>query len=532
MPWNLVLAGPGSGKSTVIIERAKWLSTHGVAPSSMAFCTFTNVGAKVLRRRLREALGADVGFVGTLHGMMLKLLRRDDPRWVMVGEEDADEFLARHAKLVGYRGSSEDLSTARRFVGADTTPAARAVRSYHQFMRAERMLDFDMVLLQGLVIACEKGIPWPILFVDEFQDSAPIDAEIYLAARPSQLFVVADPDQSIFAFRGSRPANVEEYWHSQKFAWHVLRENYRCDSAICEAANKVIGLNRDRIDKVTVSATESDGLVQAASFGTDAEERTAVARVVKARIQEGIAPPEIAVLCRTNKLAREMRDELAMEGVPVAEVESDRKPRDWRLLQLIIAQIGAPNNWASARLLVRERARLAKGSPEGAESWLEDMRKTGLNACEALALPAFGIVLSLNADFSRHGVSKTSHSMLAQRIRLYDPRTTDELVEAMRESPETKATRGVNVITVHASKGEEFTSVVIPGAELFFSLDDADMDEERRLFFVALTRARRSVHVFCAKKRKVDLPTGSIIRERAPGKLFETIQTITEAVPV
>lgn len=530
--WNLVVAGPGSGKSTVIIERAKWLATHGVSPSTMAFVTFTNVGAKVLRRRLQEALGTDVGFVGTLHSMMLGLLRHDDPRWVMVGEEDSDEFLARQAKLIGYSGTSDALAEARRALPKLNTPAARAVRMYHQFMRSEHMLDFDMVLIEGLRLVKERGLPWPNLFVDEFQDSAPVDAEAYLAANPAQLFVVGDSDQAVYSFRGSRPQNLSDYWQSKRFTCHVLSENFRCGSNICEVANQVIRLNRDRLDKTTISATDSEGVVRATVFDTDQQERAAVAALVRTEIDKGIAPADIAILCRTNRLAREMRDELALSGLPVAEVESDRKPRDWRLLQLIIAQIGAPGNWASARLLVRERARIAKSDLQAAETWLESVRKLGGDAAQALALPTFGVVTSLNADFSRLGVSKLSHSLLAQRIRVYDPQTTDELLAAMRESPEAKTNRGINVLTVHASKGEEFTSVVVPGAELFVSYDEADMDEERRLFFVALTRARRSLYVTCAIKRTIDLPTGKTLRERAPGKLFETVQSVCESVPV
>ena len=84
-PWNLVVAGPGSGKSTVIVERAKRLVENGVNPQKMAFVTFTNIGAAVLRQRLTASIGP-VGFVGTLHAMMLGLLHKQNPLWTLIGE--------------------------------------------------------------------------------------------------------------------------------------------------------------------------------------------------------------------------------------------------------------------------------------------------------------------------------------------------------------------------------------------------------------------------------------------------------------
>ena len=235
-PWNIVLAGPGSGKSTVIVERAKHLKEAGVNPLAMAFVTFTNIGAKVLRRRLADAVG-QVGFVGTLHGMMLMLLRRHDPNWVLVGEDDSDEFLHRHAKIMGYKGTEADLQAARSLdeYSSAMTPAMRAVRAYRTFMRSERMLDFDMVLTEGHALVHGLGFknPWTHWSVDEFQDSGPVDAKIYLSANPEHLLVVGDPDQSIFGFRGARPApSAIAYtagWRcSYSLAWCVPSSIGRC----------------------------------------------------------------------------------------------------------------------------------------------------------------------------------------------------------------------------------------------------------------------------------------------------------------
>jgi DNA helicase-2/ATP-dependent DNA helicase PcrA len=517
--WNLVLAGPGSGKTKVIIERAKWLVESGVDPKLIAFVTYTAIGAKVMRDRLAE-VGIKPGFVGTLHAMLLMLLRRNRPAWTMVTEEDAQEFLGRIAKTLGYKGTAAALKAAIANPSkTDSRPEFRVAREYERWMGREGMLDFDMVLTQGAALLEVTGSPWPIWFGDEFQDAALIDREVYLNANPTQLFLVADREQCIFQFRGARPENIDDFVASGKFSVHYLRENYRCAGRVCDVANLVI-----RIPEKTISATECEGLVGTYAEESDDEERRRVASLATELINTGTAPAEIAILCRTNRLADEMRAHLHGKGLPVAESQSDKKPKDWRLLQMIISQVGAPDNWASARLLAREMAKSSQTeTTDDAEQWIEMRRKQGSTVASLWDFPAWSVIRSLNAKFTRYGIGKASHELLATKIRLYDPETPAELVEAMRESPETKTVRGINVMTVHAAKGAEWDSVIIPGAELFKSDDPA---EERRLFFVAVTRARRTLYVTTAMHRRITLPgsTMSIIQTREPGEMFEAVQ--------
>ena len=533
--WNIVIAGPGSGKSTVIVERAKYLVEHeGADPAQMAFVTFTSIGAKVLRRRLADAVGK-VGFVGTLHAMMLMLLRREDSRWVLIGEDDADAFLQRHARLMGYKGTADELARAR--TQADDherlTPALRAVRAYRQFMRSEFMLDFDMVLTEGLRLlsAVHSPNPWPIWFVDEFQDSSPVDAKIYLAASPLHLFVVGDPDQSIYAFRGARPDNITDYWADWRFTKHVMSTNYRCAPPICAAANAVIAANPGRIEKLTVPAGDADSAITVEACDSDDAERLRVGMFVQERIAAGVAAQEIAVLCRTNSLAYEMQEHLAYMGVPVASTESDRKPKDWPLLLMILTMIATPNSWAIARLLARAMAKHAKHpkeDPDAAEARVTAARGT-CSPASLWAFPSMQVILGLNADFSRYGIGKPSHALLAERIRLFRPETDDELISCLREPGEVRHNRGVSVLTVHAAKGEEWTTVAMPGAELYRADDAGEMLEERRLAFVAITRARRYLFATCARRRRVVLTAGkamTVTQERQPGEVFDLIQRV------
>lgn len=535
--WNVVFAGPGSGKTHVQIERAKHIQHRGkFGLHNCAFVTFTANGAEVFRQRLRKELPNDKpGFVGTLHSMMLGFLRKDELRWTLVGESDAEDFIQRFVKDLGYRSSAEDLVAARREpappIGAVVTPAQRVIRMYRQFMRSEALLDYDMVLTEGLkLLTIRPSInPWPCWFVDEFQDSSAIDASIYLAANPSQLFVTADPDQAIFGFRGARVKNATDFWHDDRFATHVLDLNYRCSPQVCELANDVIRWNKDRVPKETVSAGNYEGRVECAEYASDHDERAAIAKLIDWWMKSGTDARKIAVLCRTNDVANNVRDHLRSQKIPVTETESPKKPKDWRLLTLLVTMVAGPTSWANARMLAREMAKQTGKSVDETEQNVEAYRKNcpGAQAASYWTLPTAKHILSMNADFSRLGVSKGTHKLLADRIRLYNPDNLDELLEAMRESPESILKHGVHVKTVHGAKGEEYLSVIIAGADQFHSASRVGMEEERRLFFVAITRAMRDLFVTAARTRSIN--AGGVRRqiECHSGELFQAVVAST-----
>jgi superfamily I DNA/RNA helicase len=168
-----------------------------------------------------------------------------------------------------------------------------------------------------------------------------------------------------------------------------------------------------------------------------------------------------------------------------------------------------------------------KLDPSAAEDAVIAKRAAGVSPAAIWSFPAAKVILSLNADLSRFGVSRASHTLMAERIRLYRPETMEELISALRETPETKSTSGVNVITVHAAKGEEWDAVIVPGADLYEN--KGEMPEERRLMFVATTRARRHLTVTAANERRTILKTGQNIVQIGPvGELFSTIQAVAD----
>src|SRR5690606_25776538 len=110
----------------------------------------------------------------------------------------------------------------------------------------------------------------------------------------------------------------------------------------------------------------------------------------------------------------------------VAAVERAKKPRDWRLLLLVLSQIASPSNWGNARLLAREQARHAKANPDAAEARVDAHRRQHGTPEGLWSLPSLRVVLSLNADFKPLGISRASHDLLAERIRLFGPQTAEE----------------------------------------------------------------------------------------------------------
>jgi DNA helicase-2/ATP-dependent DNA helicase PcrA len=532
--WELILAGPGSGKTTVLVERAKWLSAQGVKPSNMAYVTFTNIGATVMKKRLVEAVGP-VGFVGTLHSMMLRFLRRSNSNWTMIGDDDAAEFIKRSAKKLGYRGSAEELEHARKWTSnPERTSAHRVISVYEQMLRESHMLDYNMVLTEGLRLLKESPEinPWGCWSVDEFQDSAAIDKEIYMQAKPEWLTLVADSDQAVFEFRGADPKIAIALWNTDdRFEKHVLDLNYRCGRNICQVANAVIRQNAHRVSKETVSATETDGEVTTRCLANDKAEAEEAALLAADYIATGTAPKEIAVLCRTNKAANTIRDALAAAGVPVATGESEKLPRDWPLLTKLIAQVTTPSNWSTAILLARAIARSKKEDPDDAEKWVVEKRdsRRWSTAAAVFSLPTFEMVRTLNANFSRFGISKATHLVLAERIRIYDPTTPEELMACVQAPIEGAWKNGVSVMTVHSAKGEEWNNVIVAGADMYRFRTPSEQEAERRLFFVAVTRARRVLAVLCATERSGTLPGGrTFVVQNKPGELYEITERLAE----
>ncbi|TMC38590.1 MAG: ATP-dependent helicase, partial [Chloroflexi bacterium] len=344
-----VVAGAGTGKTAVIAERFRRLVAGGVSPASILVMTFTERAANEMRQRIEQLIECEAPSVGTFHSIALGWLREDGrsvgvpagfrilagaDRWILArelmwsiadvsltGDERPDDLVAPALQML--ERMKQELVPVRRLESwaASTDDVERAAlmracvrlfRAYERECRRQRLLDFDDLLLLA-VRMFERNPPllrryaerYPHVLVDEYQDlNLSQERLVELVAGRTNPFVVGDDDQSIYRFRGASRASLERFLASFPGArTATLGRNRRSSRRIVAAASALIGHNADRIPKQLRS---SGGGPAVRLWGADdaASEAAAIAREAIGLIGAGTPASSIAVLCRTNAIAR------------------------------------------------------------------------------------------------------------------------------------------------------------------------------------------------------------------------------------
>lgn len=528
-PLVAVPAGPGSGKTRVLTERARYLSNNTLGlhkdgwsgQPRIVILTFTNGAAHEIRSRLDGM--TIVEFVGTLHSWCLKLLQT-------------------YGYLMGYRPGAiailpesernRVLFDVRERLGVNVTDkkllerhkdAELIWKEYDFALKRAGLVDYDRILKDAARLLNFDKVRESIgtiddLLIDEVQDSAIIDWLIYSKIPALNRFYVGDPDQSVFDFRGAYPAGFVEM---AKMA-HVVRleNNYRSDRQICRCANLLIAHNKVRVEKATVSVSEEFGAVEARGFDNSFAELEDIAAGIR---REGLSDTSIAVLCRTNQEAKRCVEYLNVAGIPFVDHAPRKLPPDWtRTLLLLGIAINPAND-----ILVEQFLRLDLHAHHVNKLKLLSMT-TGRTLYETSQKPVRCEMAWCMADMDSlagylhgNGVSDATVSSVRSRTGLlpFDASLSDLLADllAHAEAPAlTEETGKVFVGTIHSAKGKEFDVVFLPAFEEGIIphpkpvpsvwnasvLMSEQIEEERRLAFVAITRARRKVFISYAKSRK------------------------------
>lgn len=581
----LVQAGPGSGKTTVLVARALRLLAGGTAPRSLWIVTFTVAARQEVRRRLSAAAGAPGAAVrcGTFHayayGLLraggpaprllqeverLALLRRalagrpDGARRAEVGALDALSSAVSLAVNTGaVRAAPSDLPDLARMAGLPAAGVSAGdfpglLADYRAAKEAEGVLDLDDLPWAALdlldqrpaLLAAEREATAHIL-VDEFQDiNLPqwllVDR---LAPAGDSVLAVGDPDQAIYAFRGASPAWMREF--PRRFPGCVrleLAENFRSRPPIVAAANRLMASARDRVPFVG-RPTRPEGpsvAVSVASYPTPGAESRAVAAALRQRLAAGCAAEDLAVLYRTNTYPAGLLHLLRTEGVPArvlggavslvdhwvardiaAYLRLAADPADHGALRRVANR---PNRYLPARALeaaaagaggtaLDRLARLADLAP-WQRTRVDELRLTvrrlaGLPPAQAVqgVLREAGYLEHLRGragsaaggDLAEWlGVAEELASLAAGHTAL--PAFLAALSEGAGASP-SGGDAGVTLATIHASKGLEFDVVLLMGCgegllpHRTARADAAAVEEERRLCYVAFTRAREELQI-------------------------------------
>lgn len=546
---TVVLAGPGSGKTaTLAVKTAHLLVARVVAPQGVACVTFSNDTVRELDGRL-AAMGLRAGrrlFSGTVHSFCRNRILRPFAHL-------RPDLLPRERRLVGARErrevlrealAAEGLSSQLEWFGPtlrcirDTRAlggtldefdpqAVRVAQHFEERLAEERLMDFDAMVLDALKLieavplvreVISSRFPW--IAVDEYQDlGGPLHAIIkQLRAAGAKIFAVGDPDQTLYEFNGADPRYLQELVDDSAFHCVRLRLNYRAGARLIAASQATLALDQDR-DYAPDPEREDEGVVDVLSVpgGLGAQARQVAKVVIPSLHVDGEIPyDEIAALYSAEKdFCRLLLAALDEAEIPYVFERDTRFPDEpvvrwlkrcaYRALQRRGPEVerfgsllavyrtyvrGARLLDATVELDVRARLSRACDAVDGASTQLSAWLERALRE------------LNLQAVLERSGEYPDD---LEAVTKLLEIATNPEIT--LRDFVDgVKVKDRVVVTTYHGSKGRQFGAVVLMGlqdqlmprhtwnpAARRWELSAARLQEQRRYFYVALTRARRQV---------------------------------------
>ena len=368
---------------------------------------------------------------------------------------------------------------------------------FWQEMESAGLLDFDSILHRGwhLIRIGVAGNEFFHLLVDETQDTGRMDWKIYEAMPTPNKYYVGDTDQSIYGFRGGSPEFLTALATAPGTEAHYLNGNYRCGEFICDAANAVVSNVANRLPKRTESQTGEAGTVTATAYDNQAAEIVGIATRL-----HGVNYEDCAVLLRLNKHVEIYAAGLAAMGVPVRRRQTEDRPAYWRDAKQLVALCANPDNdWLAydwicksvGRDAAQEAKRHAAEDLTTINEVIPEPMKHGMNIAEAIV------------ELGKARCSKAAIEAIEQLAAQLDGSATlnDLLIAIHSDTTATDDGSGVVVGTIHGSKGREFSTVFLPAFEQGIIPANRDVDEERRLTFVGMTRAKAALHVSHAARR-------------------------------
>ena len=553
-----VVAGAGSGKTTVLTRRIAWrVGTGSAAAEHVLVVTFTRKAAGELRQRLAR-LGTGGVWAGTFHAAAFAQLRRHwadqgrqppallaEPRRVLrqVLAEDARlpgealEVVAAELAWAGARMVTPGdypaaAEAARRRPGIPADVVAAVLDRYRTEKRRRKLVDLDDLIVECALLL-ESGGPaadalrWRFrhLFVDEFQDVNPAQWRLLGAWHHDRrdLCVVGDPRQAVYAWNGADPTLLGRIPTLLPGAV-VLRldENHRSSPHIVSAASAVLATaERTRTpgpgpgEEPPVAAGLVEGPPPTVSgFDDEPAEAAAVARWVRRARRPGHPWHHVAVLARTKARLEPMADALRRAGIPVRRAGSRQ---DAEAAEAVLHALRAADRRAPLRAALVEALAELSGPAAGAgrvdEAGSETSGQPGVDADVA------DLFVRLADEYAVDEPGPTVGGFLGWLA-----------VNRGALDPASSGHDGVELATFHRAKGLEWPAVAVVGLEdgtvpIAYAVDGAARAEERRLFYVALTRAEREL--WCSWAARTG--EGERSRERRPSPFLDAVRASAAA---
>ena len=591
----LILAGAGSGKTTVLVNRVEHIISSRLAtPWQVLAITFTNKAAGELRERLVSAIGDEANDIWayTFHSCCSRILRRfgerigytnhftiydtDDSRRVM---KQCQKQLGIEDKLINHKSILAEISRAKdSLISPDEykqtsqndfrkSKIAECYEMYQKELKKSDAMDFDDIIFNTVKLLEENEdvrdlyqTQFKYVMVDEYQDTnhAQYVLTSLLADKYKNICVVGDDDQSIYRFRGATIENILSFENHYKGAKVIrLEENYRSTQNILDGANAVISHNKNRKGKTLFTRSGSGDKIVYKTVMSESEESQYIIDEIIKNVDNGMKYSDHAILYRMNAQSRNLEVMLTKSGISHRIIGGHRF-FDRKEIKDIVSYLAVINNPSDNVRLQRiinvpKRAigdtmfanvlEIAAGLGMSAFEVCEradEFQKTSRSASKLMGFTkmirdfqeCIEDGMGLN-DLLQEVLEKTKYlDFLHEDIETYDDRVNNikELssmfIKYEEESEDANLSEfledvalisdidsynededAVVLMTLHSAKGLEFPVVFIPGMEegIFpgnqSMFNEEDLEEERRLAYVGITRAKKKLYLISSQQR-------------------------------
>ena len=593
---SLVIAGAGSGKTRVLIQRILWLvEDNDYSPFSVLAVTFTNKAAKEIKSRLFETLNISIEsmWVGTFHGICYRILRANYekvslPRnFQIIDTDDQVRIIKRIMKdneidnsqilpkqVAWYINKKKDQSIRSNKTKDDdfiSIQYNKIYKIYEEYCNESGLVDFGEIILRALeLLKNNKEVKlyyhnlFKSILIDEFQDTNTIQYELIkiLTNDNTSVFAVGDDDQSIYGWRGAKIENIDKFQKDYKDTKVFrLEQNYRSSGNILNAANSVILNNSSRMGKNLWTDDKNGDPIKIFSASDEGDEANFVIETIQNHISEDYQKSEIAILYRSNAQSRVFEEKLIMKGIPYKIYGGFRFFERAEIKDVV----------AYMRLAVSSKddnsfERIVNTPPRGIGEKTKNLLREFAKSKKKTLYESIPLAIDDSIFTKKSGESLTQFYNLIQVIKsilekddlpfqineiikvsqiksMYEKNKTeqsrsklenlDELISAAQEflnadidenetiidaflthtSLESGEGQGsdwdecIQMMTLHSSKGLEFPIVFLVGLEenLFpsrMSIEEDNLEEERRLCYVGITRARQKLYMAHAQMRR------------------------------
>ena len=589
----MVLAGPGSGKTSVIVERTAYMTKEGgISPANILVVTFSRAAAKEMKERFLNFTGQEYTPItfGTFHGVFYGILKQaygftaanilaEEEKMAILRElamnyggdlaEEGDfpEEVAKEISVV----KGNRISLEYYYSSCCPDEVFRQIyREYIKICQARRKLDFDDMILycyelfdkrKDILAAWQNKFQY--ILVDEFQDINQLQYDIVkLLAKPQDnLFIVGDDDQSIYHFRGARPEIMLNFTKDYPAAETVtLDVNYRCSQKILSSAMQVIGMNKKRFQKHLQTPNPEGNPVKLREFENPREEYLEVVSELRERMERGDKLEDTAILLRTNQEAEGLVGALMERQVPFNMKEKLPNLFHHWICRNILAYLRFASGDESRKNFVefmnRPNRYISRDavslSPVISFEQLKDFYKDKDWMCDRLTtlethlriLKGLSPFAAIN--FIRKGMGYEEYLREYAEYRKIKPEELSEILDRLTDSTkgmdslkewedyiedytgkleeqakkQEQEREGVLVSTLHGVKGLEYDKVYIlnvnEGSMPYKkAVLEPAIEEERRLFYVGMTRARKELDL-CYVRQQHE-------KKREPSRFLEEV---------